>query len=521
MDRRKALKMGAIAMALAALGGRAWWSVQHAADTQAAVSAQGSAIVQKSGERGFTLGALAFAPCELDQRNSAATTAAFCAPFSVPENWDHPDGRRIDLKLALVRGAEQAAARDLVVLLAGGPGQAATEAWPHAAAGFGPLLEHHNVLLLDQRGTGGSHSLACKQDPTDFEAAAISEIDLDKVRTQTRACLDEVAKNADPAQYTTTAAVRDLEALRQALGAPQFDLVGVSYGTRVAQAYLRRHADGVRSIVLDSAVPNELVLGSEFSIDLDAALKAQFAECTRAPTCAKAFVDPYASLYRLRDTLVAKPPTVTFRHPRSHAQETRPLDVYTFATVVRMFAYSSETSALLPLAIDSALKGDYAPLLGQADLLTESLADLSGNGMQLSVICAEDADLLADRPADARLILGDALIRVLRAQCEVWPRGTRPADFHAPVASDKPVLILSGEFDPVTPPRYAEQILKGLPNGRLLVAKGQGHAVMARGCLPKLVKAFVETLDARKLDAGCIADFGATPAFITFNGAAP
>lgn len=520
MDKRKAFTIGAIAVALVALAGKSWWSTQHA-DTRVAVSVQGPAIVQKSGERGFTLGTLAFAPCELDQRNSAATTAAYCAPFSVPENWEVPGGRRIDLRLAIVRGSAQVALRDLVVLLAGGPGQAATEVWPRAASGFAPLLEHHNVLLLDQRGTGGSHSLACAQDPTDFEAATVSEIDLDKVRAQTRACLDEVAKTADPAQYTTSAAVRDLEALRQALGAPAFDLVGVSYGTRVAQQYLRQHADGVRSLVLDSAVPNELVLGSAFATDLDGALKAQFADCTRTPACAKAFGDPYASLYRLRDALVANPPSVVFRNPRSNAQETKTLDYYSFATVVRMFAYSSETSALLPLAIDRALKGDYAPLLGQADLLTESLSDLSGNGMQLSVICAEDADLLQERPQDARLILGDALIRVLRAQCEVWPRGTRPADFHAPVASDKPVLILSGEFDPVTPPRYAEQIVKGLANGRVLVAKGQGHSVMARGCFPKLVKTFVETLDAHKLDAGCVADFGATPAFIGFNGAAP
>ena len=519
MDRRTVGKMGAIALALVALGGRQAWLAQHTpAD---ALSTQGAAIVQKTGAHGFTLGRLAFAPCELEQRNSAATTAAFCAPFKVPENHARPGGRSIDLKLALVRGSAQVAARDLVVLLAGGPGQAATEVWPRAAAGFAPLLEHHNVLLLDQRGTGGSHPLACTEDPTDFEAAAVHEIDLGKVRERTRACLDEVAKSADPVQYTTSAAVLDLEAVRQALGAPAFDLVGVSYGTRVAQQYLRAFPDGVRSLVLDSAVPNELVLGSEFSINLDAALKAQFALCVRTPECARAFGDPYASLYRLRDTLGAKPPTVTFRNPRSNAAETKSLDAYTFATVVRLFAYSAETSALLPLAIDQAIKGDYAPLLGQADLLTESLADLSGNGMQLSVICAEDADLLAQRPQDAALVLGDTLTRVLRAQCEVWPRGTRPAAFHRPIASDKPVLILSGEFDPVTPPRYGEEILKGLSNGRLLVAQGQGHSVMARGCFPKLVKTFVETLDAQKLDAGCVADFGATPAFIGFNGAAP
>jgi len=520
MNRRSVLKIAAVVVALAVIAGRQWlWPGEKSAAP--AKSTQGSAIVDSRDGRGFTLGALAFKPCELGQKNSGATTSAFCAPFQVPENWDKPDGRKIDLKLALVRSDAEVAERDLVVLLAGGPGQAATEVYPRAASGFAPLLKHRNLLLLDQRGTGGSNALLCLKDPTDFDETSSTEIDLALVGERTRACLAEVEKRADPAQYTTSVAVRDLEAVRQALGAPEFDLVGVSYGTRLAQQYLKRYPDGVRSLVLDSAVPNELVLGSEFAVNLDDALKAQFAECTRTPACAKAFGDPYASLYRLRDALAAKAADVETRHPRTFVSEKKPLNAYTLASVVRMFAYSAETSALLPLTIDRALKGDYAPLLGQADLLTEDLADLGGNGMQLSVLCAEDADLLGDRPDDAKLILGDALVRVMRAQCAIWPRGTRPADFHEPVRSDKPVLVLEGEFDPVTPPRYGEAIVNGLANGRLLVAKGQGHSVMGRGCLPRLVNRFVETLDAKALDAGCIADFGTTPAFIDYNGAAP
>jgi pimeloyl-ACP methyl ester carboxylesterase len=518
MSRRTLFRILLVLAALGALAARHWFWTDR---DSATASATGASIVETHGRRGFTLGRLAFTPCELTQRNSAATTAAFCAPFQVPENWDRPDERKIDLKLALVRSEAEVAERDLVVLLAGGPGQAATEVYPRAAAGFAPLLRHRNLLLLDQRGTGGSHALACKENPTDFDTAAVSEIDLGEVRELTRACLAEVAKDADPAQYTTSAAVRDLEALREALGGPEFDLVGVSYGTRVAQQYLKRYPEGVRSIVLDSAVPNELVLGAEFAINLDAALKTQFADCTETPSCAKAFGDPYASLYRLRDALAAKPVEVDIRQPRTFAIEKKPLNALTLAALVRMFAYSAETSALLPLTIQRALDGDYAPLVAQSELLNEQLADLEGNGMQLSVICAEDADLLGERPADAKLILGDALVRVMRAQCEIWPHGSRPADFHKPVQSDKPVLVLEGEWDPVTPPRYGEAIVKGLPNGRLLVAKGQGHSVMGRGCLPRLVERFVETLDAKSLDAGCIANFGPTPAFIDYNGAAP
>jgi pimeloyl-ACP methyl ester carboxylesterase len=406
------------------------------------------------------------------------------------------------------------------VLLAGGPGQAATEVWPQAAGGFASLLEHRNVLLLDQRGTGGSHALRCKDSPED-ETADAAGIDFDKLRARTRACLDEVAHDADPAQYTTTVALRDLEAVRQALGAPRCNLVGVSYGTRVAQQYLRRYPDGVRSVVLDSAVPNELVLGAEFATNLDDALKAQFAVCTQTPSCAKAFGDPYASLYRLRDALAANPPKVDFRGPRDAMPQNKTFNAPTFANVVRMFAYTADTAALLPLAIERGLQHDYAPLLAQASLLTDELSGLGGSGMQLSVICAEDVDLLADRPQDAHLILGDDMPKAWRAQCEIWPRGTRPADFHAPIQSDKPVLILGGAFDPVTPPRYAEQIAKGLPNSRVLIARGQGHSVMGSGCLPRLVGRFVADLDPAHLDAGCIADFAATPAFIDFNGAAP
>jgi pimeloyl-ACP methyl ester carboxylesterase len=149
------------------------------------------------------------------------------------------------------------------------------------------------------------------------------------------------------------------------------------------------------------------------------------------------------------------------------------LDDYALAGLVRLFAYSPETAALLPLSIAEGLKGNYAPLAGQSQLLTGDLSELRDNGMQTSVICAEDADLLVPRPQDAATVLGTVLIDVIRTQCEVWPRGARPDDFHAPLKSDKPILVLEGEFDPVTPPRYGEQLLKGLTNARLLVAKAR------------------------------------------------
>ena len=514
MDSRKALKAAAIALAIAAVAGKALWRpADHGGG-----AAPGTDLVQKPGERGFTLGTLAFSPCELETDQTAATTPAWCAPFQVPEDWQRPDGRHIDLKLALVRGNAPLAERDLVVLLAGGPGQAATEAWPRARAGFAPLLEHRNVLLLDQRGTGGSNALNCKGGDGDESE---QPFDLERVRTRTRACLDAVSKHADPRFYTTGDALRDLEAVRTALGSPQFDLVGVSYGTRVAQQYAARYPQGVRSIVLDSAVPNEQAIGSEFAGNLDAALKAQFAACRARPACAEAYGDPWTNLQRLREVLRSQPVEVAYRDPFDNTPKTQRLDASSVAALVRMYAYLPETSALLPLGITRALRGDYTSLAGQLRMLGSDLESLADNAMQLSVICSEDADRIEPRAGDADTVIGGDLAEAMRAQCAIWPRGTRPDDFNTPFAGDMPVLVLSGEFDPVTPPRYAEQIVKNLAHGRLLVAKGQGHSVMARGCLPKLVARFVDTLDPASLDAGCIADFAATPAFIDYNGAAP
>jgi pimeloyl-ACP methyl ester carboxylesterase len=463
----------------------------------------------------------------LPQKQSGATTSAFCAPFSVPENRADANGRKIDLRLALIKSDAVAADSDIVVFLAGGPGQSAVDTWPQVAPSFEPLLQHHHVLLLDQRGTGGSNALTCKGDDADKDDADKNEsgsnagFDAAKARQRAQQCLDQVSKHADPRFYSTIDAVADLEAVRQALGAPTFDLVGVSYGTRMAQQYAMRHPEGVRSIVLDSVAPNEIALGQDFAGNLDSALKAQFAQCANTPACKTAFGDSYASLMKLRAALRDKPQDYSYRDPVTFETQTKHLNAPSLAGLVRMFAYTPETAALLPLSIAEGLKGDYTPLAGQTQVLTGDMSDLAENAMQLSVICAEDADLLASRPQDENTVLGNNLVDGIKAACEVWPHEQRPADFHAPLKTDKPVLVLEGEFDPVTPPRYGEQVMKGFSNAKLIVAKGQGHNVIGRGCIPKLVGDFVDKLDPKALDAKCVDRLGPMPAFVNFNGAAP
>ncbi|QDE41142.1 alpha/beta hydrolase [Luteibacter pinisoli] len=512
-----------VAIVVAAFAGR---HVIHRGAADAAPAARTTAAANEAPAvpRTWTLGSLQLHPCELPQPHSGLSTAAWCAPFQVPEDRAHPEGRKLDMRLAIVRSSAQVPASDMVVFLAGGPGQAATETWSSVAPAMAPLLAHRHVLLLDQRGTGGSHPLSCR-DGDDHDVPGGSEesrgVDADAVRKETKRCLDGLSAQADVRFYTTTDAVADLEDVRKALGSPQFDIFGVSYGTRVAQQYAMRHADAVRALVLDGIAPNALVLGEDFAVNLDAALKAQFARCANDEACRARFADPYQTLYQLRDALRANPHKVSFRDPQTYASTQRTLSEYVLATVVRMFAYSPETAALLPLSIDAAARGDVGPLLGQAKLLTGDLGDTMDGGMQYSVICSEDADLLTPRPQDKDTILGDNMIEAFRAACSVWPHGTRPADFHQPLQSTVPALLMSGEFDPVTPPRYGDEVLKGLPNGRHFVLKGQGHNVVARGCMPRLLDQFIDKADAKALDGTCLERLSPQPVFVGFNGATP
>jgi pimeloyl-ACP methyl ester carboxylesterase len=510
-----------IAVAIVLVGGA--FGIRHMLDHRHEDAGTQPAVVDTTPvvPRTWQLGSLTLKPCELGQPNSGLSTAAWCAPFDVPEDRAHPQGRHLSLNLALVRSSAQVPLTDPVVMLAGGPGQAATESYPAVAGALAPLLAHRNILLLDQRGTGKSHPLQCGGGESAGGVDDTVSYDENALRKETEACLAKVEKNADPRFYTTTDAVADLEDVRKALGSPLFNLVGVSYGTRVAQRYAAEHADGVRSIVLDGVAPNSLILGEDFAVNLDSALKAQFARCTADKACHARFGDPYQTLYQLRDALRATPHQVSFRDPQSYASVKRMLSEFSLATVVRMFAYSPETAAVLPLSIDAAAHGDVGPLLGQAKLLTGDLGDTMDGGMQYSVICTEDADLLTSRPQDADTILGDKMIEAFKTACAIWPHGTRPRDFHEPLKSDKPTLLMSGQFDPVTPPRYGDEVLKGLSNARHFVLKGQGHNVIARGCMPRLVDDFIDKLAPKALDATCLDTMGPTPVFVGFNGATP
>ncbi|WP_454832856.1 alpha/beta hydrolase [Pseudoxanthomonas wuyuanensis] len=466
-------------------------------------------------------GDIAFEPCTLTTPYAGNNVQAQCARLDVAENPDAPEGRKIALNLAwLPATSEGAATADPVFFLAGGPGQAAVEAWPSIDAAFAEVRKQRHIILVDQRGTGQSHPLSCVDAEGNNAYGDIADAGEEANRRFAQRCAERL--DADTRFYTTTDAVRDLDIVRQALGAETINLVGGSYGTRVAQQYAMRYRQHTRAIVIDGVVPNALALGSEHARNLDEALAMQFQRCQQLPACADRFgSDLREQLRSLMQRLAQQPQPVEYRDPSSGQLKQGTLDVGSVAGLTRMFSYAPQAAALLPLVLNEADQGRYAPLMALAQMLQNQLGDQFMHGMQLSVICAEDADLLQSNPADGDTVLGDSMNVLLKAQCSVWPSGRRPDDFHEPLRSEVPALLLSGELDPVTPPRYGDQVVRFLPNGRHLTLRGQGHGTFAVGCVPKLMGRFLESADAKALDAACLDTLDYVPPFTSFNGWEP
>jgi len=468
-------------------------------------------------------GQLTFKPCTLTSAQASSNVEAECTTLQVPENPDEPGGRTIGLNIALLGTVNEGEGkRDPVFFLAGGPGQSATQVAAIINQSLRDVRKKRDIILVDQRGTGKSNPLSCvdadgKELSFDENAAATPEV----IAEFATRCAAALADRADTRFYTTTQAIGDLDAVRAALGVDKINLVGGSYGTRVAQQYAARFPQHTRTVVIDGVAPNDLAVGGDFANTFESAIELQSAQCRKDPACAKRFpVDTRTQLRNVMTTLAKAPVEVEYRDPGTAAVRRDPISANTVTSLAFMFSYMPELSSLLPVVLDEAAQGRYAPLMSLNSLATRNMAGQMNQGMQWSVICAEDADRYQEAPAGDRL-LGPEVARMFFAACPVWNVGSRPKNFTAPLSTNVPVLLLSGEFDPVTPPRYAEQVLKHLPNGRHIVARGQGHGTLGAGCMPRLLAQFMDSTDAKALDATCLDTLAPVPAFTSFNGWAP
>ena len=520
MSRSNTLRISiAVIAALAFFSYRQWRAPEAGEVATHPTKASGA-----SGQRIF--GRIAFTPCVLTSEQALPAVEAQCARFSVPEDRAHPQGRKIALNIAwLPAGSKGGGAPDPVFFLAGGPGQAATEYAAVIDAALKETRRQRDIVLIDQRGTGKSNPLDCrdaKGQPLKLDETA--EFDEAVFSAYVGQCLASLAGRADPRFYTTGDAIADLDAVRAALGVAKINVIGGSYGTRVAQQYAMHYPQHTRSVVLDGVAPNRLVVGGEFAPRLDEALRKQDAQCAALPACKARFAttgDLITRLKALKARLAAAPVSVHYRDPGTNTPRQDMLTADTLTGLVHGVSYAPQLTSLLPLVVSEAEQGRYESLMAIAKFWSNQMGDQLNRGMQWSVICAEDAPRYQPNPADAGTVLGPDLARMFFAACSQWPRGKVAADFTAPFKDDLPTLVISGELDPVTPPVYGDEVVKQLPNARHLVLRGQGHGGMGLGCMPKLLARFFETSDVKALDAKCLDSLSYVPPFTSFNGWEP
>lgn len=458
-----------------------------------------------------------FENCVLTMPGSPATARADCGFLEVPENPEDPDSTMIPIHIAIAPSTATEPEPDPVFFFAGGPGQAASETWVMIRGTLNKIREKRDIVMIDQRGTGQSNKLAC---PTDEDMDLNAELDLEYVAEQTTICRDQL--DADLRFYTTDIAMSDYNRVREAMGYEQINIMGVSYGTRAAQVYLKKYPDTVRTVVLDSVVPMQLALGQEHAPMLDVALAKVFNNCYNDTECNTQFGDSLNQLNALAAELREEARWVTIPDPITGEDREIRMSAETFAVAIRFLSYASETQATLPILINEAIEGGSLDrLAAQALMVMNSLTDMLARGMELSVICSEDYPFIDTEADHSDTLLGNIFLESIETQCDLWPRGEVAEDFHSPAVSDLPVLLLSGERDPVTPPHYADQAAASYSNHLNLVARGQSHSVMKHPCFKKVTTDFIAAGSTEDIDLACVEKIEASPFFTSLLGPNP
>ena len=404
-------------------------------------------------------------PCHVD----GLAEELRCGVRDVFEDRERNSGKRIGIHVAVLPALRRIVEADPLVLLAGGPGQGARGMAPVAARFFRAIRRHRDIVLVDLRGTGLSHPLACGAGGD--EIAALDETDF---AAQARECAGSLDVN--PRFYTHRESLADLDEIRQALGYRRINLWGGSWGTRAALLYALRFPDATRTVTLDGAVALTMGFPRTASADAQRALDALIESCRNDQSCQAAFPDPRAELAAFERRFVERRVTVTVPHPRTNAPVALTLTKGLAFEILRGALYVPRDAAALLQIIRAGAGGDFAPLVAQFVRTSSVMTDDMALGATFSVLCSEDLPRVPWRislamPRDRSSAPptptsgGRAARRGRKARDRQLDRGRSPA----------PAMILSGGHDPVTPPRAGEAMTRHFPTHRHVIVPGAAH----------------------------------------------
>ncbi len=455
---------------------------------------------------------LVFEPCRIEL--GAMTEDGECATLRRLEDPSDPNSKVLDLFAVKFPSSNPNPKPDAFTIIQGGPGMSSIDMYMGKQNSFAQIRRQRDILLIDQRGTGRSHAFMCPMDNPETMDESPEEVT--KLALE---CIDQFDGNAE--FYTTARAVEDLDALREATGYPQLTVYGVSYGTRVGLEYLRAYPNNTRALLLDGVVaPTVNLAGSEIAVRSQQAFDRLVARCDADEACKEAHGDLRASFETVRALLIDSPASVKLIHPISGKMVDREVGESDLLGAVRLMPYSTESLALLPLMLTQAKQGQFTMLAAQAIQIEEQFASNYAIGMNNSVLCSEDFPYLTDAEREPRqdTYFAGSMIEMIKAMCDVWPRSGDYSASRTLFDSDVPVLLMSGEYDPITPPSNAEVVDEMLSNSRHVVVPAQGHGVFDRGCMAQITVNFVEQANFEEFDASCVERQIPFPLFIDTTG---
>lgn len=442
--------------------------------------------------------ALTLSPCNYPEAGGPAR----CGTFEVFEDRNARTGRKIKLNLVVLSALGRDPVADAVFVFVGGPGAAATDLVADAGFGFLTAMRNrHDLVFVDQRGTGKSNGLFCDlgDDPDDLQSFFGDLLPIDKVK----ACRQKLEAVADLRMYTTPLAMDDLDDIRAALGYQKIDLMGTSYGTIAAQAYMRQHPEHVRAAVLVGVATPGIKQPLLFAKAAQHALDLLFEDCAADSSCHAAYPNLKNEFGQVLARFDKGPAEVEMVNPATHHRQRVSLVRGNFVEHIRLLMYSTATARFVPFIIHRAFENDYVPFESAA--VAASPASGIARGMYLTVTCSEGVPFISDQEMASEAqgtFVGEYRVRVHREACKQWIRGAVPESFIDPVRSSAPVLMISGEADGSTPPWYGEKAVKYLPNGRQLKIRYYGHQLNSP-CVWKIMGDFVDKGSAEGLDTSC------------------
>jgi pimeloyl-ACP methyl ester carboxylesterase len=440
------------------------------------------------------------ADCTVTSKPPVTTAPALCGTLQGPEDRTNPTGRQISLRVAVVPAQADTPAADAFFALAGGPNEAATAFFGWLPGRFSEVHATRDIVLVDQRGTGGSNELVL---PTIPDTSGESPSDAE---SRLRAWSDDwmATVRADPRQYTSTVAADDLDAVRQALGYDLVDLYGPSYGATLAQYYIRQHPEHVRVAIMDGGTPLDVPLFERMAASSQAALQLLLSRCAADGPCHAALPEVDAEWRTLVKGLETGIRTTVVD------EDTGKPGVATLADsgpLIHEALLEPSRATRLPLAIHLASSGRWAEV---APVLSEPAGNDVVLAMSQVILCSE-AWARFDPAEVRRHGQGSYLLPAKLGQaeerarlCSVLPRGVVPDDDAAPVVTDLPLLWLTGDGDPQDPPANLSAIPAQQPNARIAVMPAQQHTVSLSGCAPTVIAELVDAGTTKGLDTTCI-----------------